>query len=139
MTSPWDKIVDNRNNLTIYEGRKQRHLKVNIIGDLALEFDDVGDWAIHHVPTLTRFDTAVPARFTIVEGQDKEDFNYTKEQLLNWMHRIQYECPLEKLKEGITVQQAFETLRGLTRHNYKDKGETAKDIVFECCQSIKVE
>lgn len=93
------------------------------IGDLALEYDDDG-WEMYHVPTLTKFSKAVPGNFMKEPNND----SYEKDQLLNWMKKVQENYPT-----------SWQMLRLLTPQNYNDKGQQAKDIILNWCLSVKVE
>lgn len=69
-----------------------------IIGDLALDFTDEG-WNIYHVPTGACFDKGVPPSgfdaYVDSKGaaQADDEFNYDKDQLLNWMKKVQENYP----------------------------------------------
>lgn len=94
-----------------------------IVGDLALDFTDEG-WNIYHVPTGACFDKAVPPN----SDQWEPEFNYDKDQLLNWMKKVQENYP-----------SSWQMLRQLTPEDFADKGQSAKDILLKWCLSVKVE
>lgn len=118
LASEPDKTV-----LSYQHGNKQYSAEVTIIGDLALEYDDDG-WNIFHVPTLTLFSKAVPAK----NDYPSDIYLYEKDELLNWMKKVQENYPT-----------AWTMLRCLTPETYADKGQHYKNIILNWCLSVKVE
>lgn len=104
----------------------REHLGQTIVGDLALDFTDEG-WNIYHVPTGACFDKAVPPIHP-AKHEDDIDYQYSKDQLLNWMKKVQEANPT-----------AWTMLRLLTKDNYATNGTAAKKIIQEWCLSVKVE
>ncbi len=107
--------------LTVKEGDKIRVVSIaEVIGDLALEYAEDG-WMIYHVPTLAKFNKAVPCNPATGDSFDKQ-------QLLNWMKKVQEEYKL-----------IWAELRALTPENYEANGDRAKQIIRKWCLSVKVE
>lgn len=143
--------VDDKTILNAFEikdGNIIRHIEAQVIGDLALEFDDSG-WCMYHVPTLSKFDKAVPAipcNYCIDETgkcfvdncencmnervRKPDEYSYDKSALLNWMTKVQ--------AEGM-YPTAWQILRGLTPDNYDGKAQAAKDIIMKHCLATAVE
>lgn len=135
---PIEKILSVEiKTIEFMHGNKQYHANVTIVGDLALEYDDNG-WNIFHVPTLTLFSKAIPGYIPVDsinnlnmitnEYENKECYEYEKDQLLNWMKKVQENYPT-----------SWTMLRCLTPEDYEDKGKSAKDIILKWCLSVKVE
>lgn len=113
------------------DGHKSRLIDVIIVGDLGLDFGDDG-WNIYHIPTLSCFSKAVPGynKIKINWGNETVEscWNYDRDQLLSWMKKVQENYPT-----------TWTMLRLLTPENFKDKGESAKQIILDWCLSCPVE
>lgn len=150
------KIVDDATMFGVGYSIDEKHIPIEdviitkapmeIIGDLALDFTDEG-WNIYHVPTGACFDMAVPPIHCEYCGEGKStglpnnacencmntgvrkpnEYEYTKEQLLTWMTKVQQSNPT-----------AWTMLRLLKPDNYAKNGTSAKKIIQEWCLSVAV-
>ena len=85
------------------------------VGDLAVPGPDF-DWAVVHVPTLTRFDNAVP------------DGEWTEEQLINWCRKVQRE------RRDLWVE-----LSKYNNSDYKEINEGLLTLIKEHCLATPME
>lgn len=124
LTTKPDKTVA---QITVHDNNIPRTINVEVIGDLGLEFGD--SWDIWHLPTGARFSSVVPGFVTTNNnsGHRVESFDYTSEQLLNWMKKVQEGQPT-----------AWIMLRQLTPANFRDNGTAAKEIIKRWCLSVSV-
>lgn len=104
--------------IPIKGGWQTRTINAIQIGDLAVCFDNEDEeiGLVTHVPTLTRFDNAIP------------DGEWTQEQLIRWCWKVQ-----QKFKE------AFNYLNALNNSTYKTADESALNIIKTNCLSVGVE
>ena len=98
------------------------------VGDLVVHrfIDNEGKsedyWQVTHVPTLTRFDKAVP------NNAAYQLQRYSKEALLSWCHKVQLEH-----------KDLWAQLRAFTPDNYKSIDDDLLMKIREWCLSVKVE
>lgn len=124
--SEWKKpeplAVGNEVTLTIpLNAWVTKSVKAIQVGDLAVVlFSENFDWLIIHVPTLTRFDNAIPDCIPPAEGWEEE-------QLVRWCWKVQQE-----------LYNDWQYLRTLNNSNYKGD-YAAKEAIKTHCLSIGVE
>lgn len=97
------------------------------VGDLAVHkfIDETGGldddcYQITHVPTLTRFDKAVPWDTTL-------DWNIAKQALLSWCHKVQLEH-----------QDLWAQLRAFRPDNYKSIDADLLIRIRDWCLSVSI-
>lgn len=110
-------IIGESVELTINTGPwKSKTVQAIQIGDLAVYFGDEEDVGlVIHVPTLTRFDRAIP------------DGEWTQDQLISWCWKVQ---------QGLYNDWQF--LRSLNNKTYREDF-AAKEAILNHCLSIGVE
>lgn len=135
-------------SLTVMNDKKQYTFTAEIVGDLALDYEADKGWNIYHVPTLARFSKAVPSYAKPTEDQSlsytkneiicEQSYEYSREELLAWMKKVQEPSNYAAGNSWLIVQ-GWKELRALTPTDYETKGQSAKDIILNWCLSVPVE
>lgn len=105
--------------IPIKNGWDTATIKAIQVGDLAIGFSDIEEIGlVTHVPTLTRFDNAIP------------DGEWTQEQLIKWCWKVQQE---------FDYQMHWETMREFDNSNYKEISKEFLNSLQRMCLSIPVD
>lgn len=127
----WGKEGDERTVITINIPPDHDLIEAIQVGDLAIH-DDINDsetsaWVITHVPTLSRFDRALP-HTVYAKGSNPLCDNYSKEQLIKWCKLVQDDC----LDDWKLLREQW------THKTLTDKVRDAKLRLIQWCRSIEV-
>lgn len=117
-----DGSIEQYRSLNI-DGKK---IKVEIIGDLALAYEDDG-WTLFHVPTLQVCSKLVPGKLYNPDENDEHHYDYSREALLTWMKKVQ------ESHKGY-----WASLAQLTPKNHSGM-QLTKDLLLAYCLSVPVE
>jgi hypothetical protein len=92
---------------------KPYEIEIIPVGDLGVYWDN-DMWRIIHIPTLARFDRAIP----ILEPQDKD-------KLMEWCRLVQADC-----------RDDWMALASLDQDNYKDGNVELRQRIMRHCQMV---
>jgi hypothetical protein len=91
---------------------------VIVVGNLGVVINKEIDGRIYHLPTMTKFDTALPER--------EPGTRFSRKMLVAWCRKVQDEGP----------QESWQAINALTHETHRTDAKIARAALQEYCRSV---